>query len=154
MSDPGPQGPLVRLQLVNLVIFEHPRYNEYGTMSATPHTFYLVLYDVLQVFFYSLFEDGNGLLFSIIILYLYTLWVPCECNFSYSFVLIIMKLGVCFISSPCHYVTGELIKHIPSFCDTGPRSAVGNVSGNRCESDCRSSGREFNPGPVPYLRGD
>ena len=26
---------------------------------------------------------------------------------------------------------------------TGPRSAVGNVSGNRCESDCRSRGREF-----------
>ena len=31
---------------------------------------------------------------------------------------------------------------------TGPRSAVGNVSGNRCESDCRSRGREFDPGPV------
>ena len=37
---------------------------------------------------------------------------------------------------------------------TGPRSAVGNVSGNRCESDCRSRGREFDPGPVPYFRGD
>ena len=24
---------------------------------------------------------------------------------------------------------------------TGPRSTVGNVSGNRCESDCRSRGR-------------
>ena len=33
-------------------------------------------------------------------------------------------------------------------------SAVGNVSGNRCESDCRSRGREFDPGPVPYFRGD
>ena len=32
---------------------------------------------------------------------------------------------------------------------TGPRSAVGNVSGNRCESD---RGREFDPGPVPYFR--
>ena len=32
---------------------------------------------------------------------------------------------------------------------TRPRSAVGNVSGNRCESDCRSRGREFDPGPVP-----
>ena len=30
--------------------------------------------------------------------------------------------------------------------NTGPRSAVGNVSGNRCESDCRSRGREFDPG--------
>ena len=36
----------------------------------------------------------------------------------------------------------------------GPRSAVGNVSGYRCVSDCRSRGREFDPGPVPYVRGD
>ena len=39
------------------------------------------------------------------------------------------------------------------FC-AGPRSAVGNVSGYRCMSDCRSWGREFDPGPVPYFRGD
>ena len=37
---------------------------------------------------------------------------------------------------------------------TGPHSAVGNVSGNRCESGCRSRGREFDPGRVPYFRGD
>ena len=37
---------------------------------------------------------------------------------------------------------------------TGRRSAVGNVCGYRCVSDCRSRGREFNPGPVPYFRGD
>ena len=37
---------------------------------------------------------------------------------------------------------------------TGPRSAVGNVSGYRCLSDCRSRGREFDPSPVPYFRGD
>ena len=36
----------------------------------------------------------------------------------------------------------------------GPRSAVGNMSGYRCVSDCRSRGREFDPGPVPYFRGD
>ena len=30
--------------------------------------------------------------------------------------------------------------------NTGPRSAVGNVSGYR--------GHEFDPGPVPYFRGD
>ena len=36
----------------------------------------------------------------------------------------------------------------------GPRSAVGNVSGYRCVSDCRSRGCEFDPGPVPYFRGD
>ena len=29
---------------------------------------------------------------------------------------------------------------------TGPHSAVGNVSGYRCVSDCRSRGREFDPG--------
>ena len=40
------------------------------------------------------------------------------------------------------------------FINTGPRSAVGNVSGYRCVSDCRSRGREFDPGPVPYFRGD
>ena len=34
------------------------------------------------------------------------------------------------------------------------RSAVGNVSGNRCESDCRSRGREFDPCQVPYFCGD
>ena len=34
---------------------------------------------------------------------------------------------------------------------TGPRSAVGKVSGNRCESDCRSRGHEFNLGPVPPI---
>ena len=37
---------------------------------------------------------------------------------------------------------------------TGPRSAVGHVSGYRCEADCRSRGRKFDPGPVPYFRGD
>ena len=31
---------------------------------------------------------------------------------------------------------------------TGPRGAVGNVS------DCRSRGCEFDPGLVPYFRGD
>ena len=25
---------------------------------------------------------------------------------------------------------------------------------SRCVSDCRSRGREFDPGPVPYFRGD
>ena len=34
---------------------------------------------------------------------------------------------------------------------TGPRSPVGNVPGYRCEADCRSRGREFDPGPVPYF---
>ena len=36
----------------------------------------------------------------------------------------------------------------------GPRNAAGNVSGYRCMSDCRSRGRELDPGPVPHFRGD
>ena len=27
------------------------------------------------------------------------------------------------------------------------------MSGNRWESDCRSRGHKFDPGPVPYFRG-
>ena len=50
-------------------------------------------------------------------------------------------------------VQNELRRH-RMLCMTGPRSAVGNVSGYRCMSDCRSRGREFDPGPVPYFRGD
>ena len=38
--------------------------------------------------------------------------------------------------------------------NAGPRCAVGNVSGYICVSDCRSRDREFDPGPVPYFRGD
>ena len=37
---------------------------------------------------------------------------------------------------------------------TGPRSPVGNVSGNRCESVCKTRVREFDAGQVPYFRGD
>ena len=33
-------------------------------------------------------------------------------------------------------------------------SAVGDVSGYRCLSDCRSRGHEFYPGPVPYFCED
>ena len=48
----------------------------------------------------------------------------------------------------------QLIIIIQIHHHTGPRSAVGNVSGYRCVSNCRSRGREFDPGPVPYFRGD
>ena len=37
---------------------------------------------------------------------------------------------------------------------TWPRSSVGSLSGNRCESGCRSRGHLFNPGRVPYFRRD
>ena len=55
------------------------------------------------------------------------------------------------------------LSNIPLFMSNGldpdqaqarPRSAVSNVSGYRCVSDCRSRGREFDPGPAPYFRGD
>ena len=39
-------------------------------------------------------------------------------------------------------------------CCTGPHSTVGNLSDCSYVSDCRSRSREFNPGPVPYFRGD
>ena len=35
--------------------------------------------------------------------------------------------------------------------NTGPGSAVSNVPGNICKSDCRSRGRKLDPGPVPYF---
>ena len=44
--------------------------------------------------------------------------------------------------------------HFAQSLNTEPRSAVGNVSGYRCMSDCRSRGREFDPGPAPYFRKD
>ena len=37
---------------------------------------------------------------------------------------------------------------------TRPCSAVGNMFDYRCVSDCRSKGREFDPGPVPYFEID
>ena len=38
--------------------------------------------------------------------------------------------------------------------DSVPHSAVGNVSGYGCVSDCRSRGCKFDPGQVPYFCGD
>ena len=52
---------------------------------------------------------------------------------------LLMRITLCYQGSHLQY--------------TGPRSAVGNVSGYRCVSDCNSRGREFDPGPVPYFRG-
>ena len=51
-----------------------------------------------------------------------------------------------------HLVTKK--KKVFLLFPTWPRSAVGNVSGYRCVSDCNSRGREFDPGQVPYFRGD
>ena len=56
---------------------------------------------------------------------------------------------------PLHHVIYAPTKfEVATSNGTGPRSAVGNVSGYRCVSDCRSRGREFDPGPVTYFRGD
>ena len=57
-----------------------------------------------------------------------------------------------FIDLHSIFMDNLVISSIPNY--TGPRSAVGNVSGYGCVSDCRSRGREFDPGPVPYFRGD
>ena len=38
------------------------------------------------------------------------------------------------------------LKKRVDLCRYGLRSPVGNVCGNSCESDCRSRGREFDPG--------
>ena len=48
----------------------------------------------------------------------------------------------------------DKMQGLPSILSLFPCSAVGNVSGNRCEPDCRSRGLEFHPGPVPYFHGD
>ena len=44
--------------------------------------------------------------------------------------------------------------HLLITLSTWPHRAVGNVSSHRCESDCRSRGCEFGPGPVPYFSGN
>ena len=72
-----------------------------------------------------------------------------------------MILGVCasIIPFPDHNQVGKPLSLINPLLPnnaffTGLRSIVGNVSGYRCESDCRSRGREFNPGLVTYFCGD
>ena len=60
---------------------------------------------------------------------------------------------------PCNNIDKPLVVYIFSgnfmmTIATFPHSAVGNMSGNRCEFDCRSRGREFDPSPVPYFCGD
>ena len=75
----------------------------------------------------------------------WTIWHPWEVlpslsNFMLKKGYIMLGIASIFISFP------QLI--------IGPRSAVGNVSGYRCVSDCRFRGHEFDPGPVPYFLGD
>ena len=56
-------------------------------------------------------------------------------------------------------MTGALVRIIARIGFITPgrlcsQTRIGNVSGYRCVSDCRSRGREFDPDPVPYFRGD
>ena len=53
------------------------------------------------------------------------------------------------ISQPCPELVIESLG-----TSTRLGSAVGNVSDCRYLSDCRSRGPEFDPGPVPFFRGD
>ena len=62
--------------------------------------------------------------------------------------MIVIKKKI-LISQPKHMLW--VLKRTISFerpKHPGPHSAVDNVS------DCRSRGREFDPDPVPYFRGD
>ena len=52
------------------------------------------------------------------------------------------------IVSICTKIVGWDVQHKIKQC-AGPRSAVGNVSGYRFVSDCRTWVPEFDPGPVP-----
>ena len=54
--------------------------------------------------------------------------------------------------SPSYMGRSLLLIHSVKMASTRARSAVGNVSGYRCVSDCRSRGLKFDPGPVPYFR--
>ena len=69
-----------------------------------------------------------------------------------------VKPGTCIKSTETDNKTTQtddsFTEYLKQQTHTGPRSAVGYVSGNRCESDCRSRGREFDPGPVPNFCGD
>ena len=63
----------------------------------------------------------------------------------------VMPRLTCYMHACVHVVLIILIIHrnIP-----GPVAQSVKVSGYRCVSDCISRGREFDPGPVPYFRGD
>ena len=61
----------------------------------------------------------------------------------------------CGISlSYSYFAQCTLMKRVFVRMNAISRSAVGNVSGNRCEADGRSRGREFDPDPVLYFRRD
>ena len=65
--------------------------------------------------------------------------------------LLCLKVSSNRLEKPDSWFTRYSLHHCSA---SNPRSAVGNVSGYRCVSDCNSRGREFDPGPVPYFHGD
>ena len=75
---------------------------------------------------------------------------PVHINASYFFVN--MLLEPAHINASYLFFVNMLLE--PVHINTRPRSAVGNMSGYRCVSDCRSRCREFDPGLVPYFCGD
>ena len=58
------------------------------------------------------------------------------------------------------YLPGKSETHYISIAYITMKQEPGRVAqsvtclGYRCMFDCRSRGREFDPGPVPYFRGD
>ena len=60
--------------------------------------------------------------------------------------------AVQFISSFLSYIS--IVKYERHVNLAGLRSTVSNVSGYRCVTDCISRGCKFDPGQVPYFRGD
>ena len=95
---------------------------------------------------FSLMQSSNLLPHSL------CLWPPCN-NTKQKLVLLSMKT---YVPHPHHIYSNLIYMYLAEINSpvTGPRSAVGNVSGYRCVSDCRSRGCEFDPGPVPYFLGD
>ena len=68
------------------------------------------------------------------------------------FVIVVFPILTCSFDTTSASVFQELVS-VPlesriNYNKAEPRSAVGNVS------DCRARGHEFEPGPVPYFRGD
>ena len=58
----------------------------------------------------------------------------------------------CGFRSDC-FKLSQLILRTTFFIHTGLHSAVDNVSGFRCVSDCISRGPKFYPGPFSYFCG-
>ena len=93
----------------------------------------------------ALWSPGKGLASCTICFCHFPMWCPrsgvvLHCSYSWSLPPYLLSIPIQKSTCTCMW--------------TGQRSAVGNVSCNRCESDCRSRGRELDHGPVQYFRWD